>query len=61
VPAPPPGAIGLDHFEVQVPDAEAVQTVRGRLDEAGMPFEIRDNGLLFRDPSGNALLLTASL
>ena len=60
-PAPPAGAIGLDHFVVQLPDAREIQAVKERLDEAGTPFEMREDGLFFRDPSGNALVLTASL
>jgi catechol 2,3-dioxygenase len=60
-PPPPAGAIGLDHYVVRVPDAAAWQAVRGRLEEAEVPFDERDDGLLVRDPSQNGLLLSFAL
>lgn len=56
-PPPPPGAIGLRHFTVQLPTAAAVAEVAARVRAAGIPFETVDDGLLVRDPAGNALRL----
>jgi catechol 2,3-dioxygenase len=57
-PAPPPGAIGLRHFELLVPDAAALSKVAARVEAAGIPAERVDGGRLsLRDPAGNALEL----
>ena len=55
--APPPGSIGLRHFEVLLPDAGAVRDVLKRIEGAAIPTERVADGLLLRDPSGNGLLL----
>jgi len=55
--APPPGSIGLRHFEVLLPDAGAVRDVLKRIERAALPTERVADGLLLRDPSGNGLLL----
>jgi catechol 2,3-dioxygenase len=60
-PPPPPDAVGLRFFEVIVPDAEALNTTVDRARAAGLVFEEQANGLLTRDPSHNALLLTADV
>jgi len=57
-PAPPPGAIGLRHFEVLLPDAGAVRDVLKRIEGAALPTGRVGDGWLLRDPSGNALVLT---
>ena len=56
-PAPPPGAIGLRHFEVLLPDDAAVRDVLKRIEGAAIPTERVADGWLLRDPSGNGLLL----
>jgi catechol 2,3-dioxygenase len=56
-PAPPPGAIGLRHFVVRLPDRQAVDVVADRLRAANVPVETHDRGVLLHDPSGNAMLL----
>jgi catechol 2,3-dioxygenase len=58
-PPPPPGAIGLKHFEVTLPDDSARDAVITRLREAGVTPEPVDDGLLIRDPAANAILLRA--
>jgi catechol 2,3-dioxygenase len=58
-PPPPPGAIGLRHFVVRLPDEAARSSVSDRLRAANIAIETRDDGLLVRDPAGNAILLTA--
>jgi catechol 2,3-dioxygenase len=57
-PSPPDGALGLDRFEVVLPDAQAVSDAGERLAAAG-PVELVDGGVLAADPSGNAVLVRA--
>jgi catechol 2,3-dioxygenase len=56
---PPPGAIGLRSFDVVLPDSGELERVLGRVTEAGVPVQRSDGVALMRDPSGNALRLTA--
>ena len=56
-PPPPPGAIGLRHFVVQLPTAAAVEEVAARARAAGVPTEAVEGGILVRDPAGNVLKL----
>jgi catechol 2,3-dioxygenase len=58
-PPPPPDAAGLRWFEVILPDPPALQAVLGRLQEAGVPSEARNGGVLVHDPSQNGILLRA--
>ncbi|MCU1384761.1 MAG: hypothetical protein JWL71_3458 [Acidobacteria bacterium] len=60
-PPPPPGAIGLKHFVVQLPDAAALAAVAARLATAGITPEPLEGALLVRDPAKNAILLLAAL
>jgi catechol 2,3-dioxygenase len=57
-PPPPPGAIGLRHFTVRLPDREAWDLVASRLASAGIRGVEQDGGLLVRDPAQNAILLS---
>jgi catechol 2,3-dioxygenase len=60
-PAPPPGALGLDEFEIVVDGESELDALAGRLDAAGVAVERRPDGLRTADPSGNGVLLrTAS-
>jgi catechol 2,3-dioxygenase len=59
-PPPPPGAIGLRHFVVQLPKEAAVDAVASRLRAADVPIETVEGGLLVRDPAKNAILLRAT-
>jgi catechol 2,3-dioxygenase len=54
----PPGSATLRHASIVLPDAAEVDRVAGRVAEAGQEPEARDEGVLVRDPSENALLLT---
>jgi catechol 2,3-dioxygenase len=56
---PPPGAIGLHHFNVQLPDAAAIEAVAARVRAAGIAIEETPAGPLVRDPAHNAILLRA--
>jgi catechol 2,3-dioxygenase len=59
-PPPPDGAIGLDRYEVLVPDADEVARLAAALRAAGAPAERDGDALLARDPAGNRLrILTA--
>ena len=53
-----PGSRGLESYEVVLPDADALDSARDRLEAAGAPLDATDDGLLTADPSGNRLLLT---
>jgi catechol 2,3-dioxygenase len=53
----PPGTATLRHATILVPDREELDRVVGRVADAGQEPEDRDEGVLVRDPSGNALLL----
>jgi catechol 2,3-dioxygenase len=56
---PAAGAIGLRHYEVQLPDAAELAAVLGRVRAAGVEIVDVPGGALVRDPSGNGILLTA--
>jgi catechol 2,3-dioxygenase len=53
----PPGTATLRHATILVPDQEELDRVAGRVADAGQEPEQRDDGVLVRDPSGNALRL----
>ena len=57
-PPPPPGTVGLRHYEISLPDLAEFEKLAGRLQSAGIDFEETDEGLLFRDPFQNGLMLT---
>jgi len=57
---PPPGSIGLHHFDVRFPDTPELDRVTKRLQDAGVTLEETPAGMLVRDPSANAILLTVS-
>jgi catechol 2,3-dioxygenase len=58
-PPPPPGAIGLRHFDVTLPTAAAVADILVRVRAAEIPIESVDGGFLVRDPAGNAICFAA--
>jgi catechol 2,3-dioxygenase len=55
--APPPGAVGLRHFEVLLPNDAALGDVVARVEAAGIAVKRVADGVLLRDPAGNALEL----
>jgi len=55
-PAPPAGAVGLRHFQLQVRDIDAITA---RLTAASVPFSRDDGGVIVADPSANRILLVA--
>jgi catechol 2,3-dioxygenase len=58
VPPQPDGIVGLGHWTLVVPDAGALDAVAGRLGALGVTVEERADGLLARDPSGIAVVVT---
>ena len=56
---PPAGSADLRHATIVVPDAEERDRVAARVADAGQEPEQVDGGVMVRDPSGIALLLTA--
>ena len=56
-PPPPPGALGLDRFEVVVPAGADLDAAERRLTEGGVQTERGEEGLTAVDPSGNRVLL----
>jgi catechol 2,3-dioxygenase len=58
-PPPPAGAIGLRHYCIVLPNVRELETVAGRVQEAGIAAEEVDEGFMLRDPSQNGLMLTS--
>ena len=57
-PPPPDGALGLDRYELVLPDANERDAAAARVGQTGDPQHV-DEGVLATDPSGNRVLLTA--
>jgi catechol 2,3-dioxygenase len=59
---PPPGAVGLRSFTVELPGQAELEAVLSRVRDAGLAVEPDNDGdgHLVRDPSGNAVRLRAS-
>ena len=58
-PAPPEGALGLDRYELVLPNGAERDSAADRLADAGADTRPLDEGVLASDPSGNRVLLTA--
>jgi catechol 2,3-dioxygenase len=59
-PHPPPGAIGLKHFEIVLPTAAALGDVARRVNAAGIEADISEDVVRVSDPAGNRIeLITA--
>lgn len=59
-PPSPDGSIGLRYFEVTLPSDAALAAVVGRVRAAGLRTESAPEGVFVRDPSNNAVMLTAA-
>ncbi|MBV6397548.1 MAG: Catechol-2,3-dioxygenase [Anaerolineales bacterium] len=57
-PPPPPDAVGLRHFTVELPDRKAMDEIIARVDAAGLASNMIEDGLLVHDPSQNGIVLT---
>ena len=60
-PPPPLDAVGLRYFAIDLPNQSAFNEVLARVDEAGLPSNQLDEGILLEDPSQNGILLRARL
>lgn len=58
-PPPPANSTGLDYFTVMFPNETALDTEEHRVRDAGVSWDEADGGMMLRDPSGNAMLLTS--
>ena len=59
VPPAPTDAVGLRHWTLRLTDRAELERARARADAAGAERAEIGQGLVLRDPSGNAVLLTA--
>lgn len=59
-PPPPADALGLRHFAIELPGQPALNKVITRVNEAGIPANQTEEGLLLHDPSQNGVLLTSA-
>jgi catechol 2,3-dioxygenase len=57
---PPPGSAALRHATVVLPDGAERDRVAARVADAGNTVEEHGDGLLVRDPEGNALVLATA-
>jgi catechol 2,3-dioxygenase len=58
-PPPPEGALGLDRYELVLPDENERDAAAARVSRIGDPVAV-DEGVLAIDPSGNRVLLTSA-
>jgi len=58
-PPPPPGSAALVHATIAIPGREDLDRLLTALDDAGHDLEDAPDGPAVRDPSGNALALSA--
>jgi catechol 2,3-dioxygenase len=59
-PPAPPGAAGLDRFELVLPGADALARVIARVRDAGAPLVLTESGAEVADPSGIRARLVAA-
>jgi catechol 2,3-dioxygenase len=56
-PPPPPDAVGLRYYTIDLPTQAAYDEVVARVDAAGIPSNMTEAGLLLHDPSQNGVVL----
>jgi len=56
-PPPPPNAVGLRYYTIDLPNQQAYDEVVARIDAAGIPSNQAEAGLLLQDPSQNGVIL----
>ncbi len=59
-PPPPPDSIGLREYVVRLPNSDALNQVVDRVHHAGISSAETEAGLRVRDPSQNAIILSAT-
>jgi catechol 2,3-dioxygenase len=57
-PPPPPDALGLRYFTVELPDQAALDEVLARVETTNIPVNQTGDGMLLADPSQNGVMLT---
>jgi len=57
---PPPDALGLRYYTIDLPNQKAFDDVVARIDAAGIPSNRTEEGLLLYDPSQNGVVLRVS-
>lgn len=57
-PPPPPDAVGLRYFTVNLPDAKALAAVVERIEQAGVAFKEKEGIVFLRDPAQNGVVLS---
>jgi catechol 2,3-dioxygenase len=60
VPPVPAGAVGMRHWTLVVAGAGELAAVQARLEALGAEVEPREDGVLARDPAGNAVLVVSA-
>ena len=60
-PPPPLDAVGLRYFAIDLPNQQAFHEVVARIDQADLPSNQLEEGILLEDPSQNGILLRARL
>lgn len=58
-PPPPADAVGLRHFTIDFANQQALDEVIARVDQAGIPSNKIEEGVLLYDPSQNGVVLRA--
>ena len=56
-PPPPPDAVGLRYYTIDLPNQQAYDEVVARVHAAGIPSNQTEAGLLLHDPSQNGVIL----
>ena len=56
-PPPPPDAVGLRYFVIELPNDAELNRVIERVDRAGLPTNKTDDGFLVHDPFQNGVML----
>jgi len=56
---PPPNALGLQYFTIQMPGEDEVEVLAERLRKAGVFFKRKEKSLFVRDPSLNGILVSS--
>ncbi|MBI2331139.1 MAG: VOC family protein, partial [Chloroflexi bacterium] len=59
-PPPPPDAVGLRYMSVDYPNPSVLAEVTARVENAGIPYNKTEDGILLQDPSQNGVLLRAA-
>jgi catechol 2,3-dioxygenase len=57
-PPPPANALGLHYFMVELPDQATLDEVVARVEQAGIPANQTEEGVLLYDPSQNGVMFT---